>query len=90
MKLRRIALAVGRLRGRCHQRNLLRLPAAVSEEGGLLLSGVHIFRRSAAKLWRDAGESIEDVSRLLDHTPLAVTTTYLRRLERQEDHPEPR
>jgi hypothetical protein len=34
---------------------------------------------------RDAGESIEDVSRFLDHSSLAVTTTYLRRLEGQED-----
>jgi len=52
---------------------------------GLPLGGVHIFRHSAAKLRRDAGESIEDVSRFLDHSSLAVTTTYLRRLEGQED-----
>jgi integrase len=52
---------------------------------GLPPSGVHIFRHSAAKLRRDAGESIEDVSRFLDHSSLAVTTTYLRRLEGQED-----
>ncbi|MPZ47896.1 MAG: tyrosine-type recombinase/integrase [Dehalococcoidia bacterium] len=47
--------------------------------------GVHIFRHSAAKLRRDAGESVEEVSRFLDHSSLAVTTTYLRRLEGQED-----
>ena len=52
---------------------------------GLPASGVHILRHSAAKLRRDAGESIEDVSRFLDHSSLAVTTTYLRRLEGQED-----
>ena len=52
---------------------------------GLPLAGVHIFRHSAAKLRRDAGESIEEVSRFLDHSSLAVTTTYLRRLEGQED-----
>ena len=52
---------------------------------GLARSGVHIFRHSAAKLRRDAGESIEDVSRFLDHSSLAVTTVYLRRLEGQED-----
>jgi integrase len=46
---------------------------------------VHIFRHSAAKLRRDAGESVEEVSRFLDHSSLAVTTTYLRRLEGQED-----
>jgi integrase len=48
-------------------------------------AGLHILRHSAAKLRRDAGESIEDVSRFLDHSSLAVTTTYLRRLEGQED-----
>jgi hypothetical protein len=35
--------------------------------------------------WRDAGESVEEVSRFLDHSSLAVTTTYLLRLEGQED-----
>ena len=54
-------------------------------DAGLPAAGVHIFRHSAAKLRRDAGESIEDVSRFLDHSSLAVTTTYLRRLEGQED-----
>jgi hypothetical protein len=31
------------------------------------------------------GETVEDVSRFLDHSSLAVTTVYLRRLEGQED-----
>ena len=53
--------------------------------GGSPATAVHIFRHSAAKLRREAGESIEDVSRFLDHSSLAVTTTYLRRLEGQED-----
>lgn len=48
-------------------------------------SGVHVLRHSAAKLRRDVGESIEDVSRFLDHSNLAVTTTYLRRLEGEQD-----
>lgn len=52
---------------------------------GLPPAGVHIFRHSAAKLRRDAGETIEDVSRFLDHSSLAVTTVYLRRLEGQGD-----
>ena len=56
------------------------------KRAGLPPSGVHVLRHSAAKLRRDAGESIEDVSRFLDHSSLAVTTTYLRRLEGQEDH----
>jgi integrase len=49
------------------------------------LSGIHVLRHSAAKLRRDAGESIETVSQSLDHSSLAVTTTYLRRLEGQRD-----
>ncbi len=48
-------------------------------------SGVHIFRHSAAKLRRDTGESVEEVSRFLDHSSLAVTTVYLRRLEGDRD-----
>ena len=54
-------------------------------KAGLPPSGLHILRHTAAKLRRDAGESIEEVSRFLDHSSLAVTTTYLRRLEGQED-----
>jgi integrase len=55
------------------------------QNAGLPPAGLHILRHSAAKLRRDAGESVEDVSRFLDHSSLAVTTTYLRRLEGQED-----
>ena len=55
------------------------------ENAGLQPSELHVLRHSAAKLRRDAGESIEDVSRFLDHSSLAATTTYLRRLEGQED-----
>ncbi len=54
-------------------------------KAGLPLAGVHVFRHSAAKLRRDVGESIEDVSRFLDHSSLAVTSVYLRRLEGQAD-----
>ena len=53
---------------------------------GLKPTGLHILRHSAAKLRRDAGESVETVSAFLDHSSLAVTTTYLRRLEGVEDH----
>jgi site-specific recombinase XerD len=52
---------------------------------GLPLSGLHILRHSAAKLRREAGESIEAVSSFLDHSSLAVTTVYLRRLEGEAD-----
>ena len=54
-------------------------------EAGLAPAGVHITRHTAAKLRRDAGESIEAVSSFLDHSSLAVTTVYLRRLEGVED-----
>ncbi len=52
---------------------------------GITPAGVHIFRHTAAKLRRDAGETVEDVSRFLDHSSLAVTTVYLRRLEGEQD-----
>ncbi len=52
---------------------------------GLPASGVHVFRHTAAKLRRNVGESIEDVSRFLDHSSLAVTSVYLRRLEGEAD-----
>jgi site-specific recombinase XerD len=52
---------------------------------GLPPAGAHIFRHSAAKLRRDAGESVEQVSRFLDHSSLAVTSVYLRQLEGDRD-----
>ncbi len=52
---------------------------------GLAPSGIHVLRHTAAKLRRDAGESVEAVSAFLDHSSLAVTTVYLRRLEGVED-----
>jgi site-specific recombinase XerD len=48
-------------------------------------AGLHLLRHTAAKLRREAGESVEDVSRFLDHSSLAVTSTYLRRLEGEQD-----
>jgi integrase/recombinase XerC len=52
---------------------------------GLPPTGVHVLRHSAAKLRRDAGASIEAVSSFLDHSSLAVTSVYLRRLEGETD-----
>jgi len=52
---------------------------------GLAPAGLHILRHSAAKLRRDAGASIEAVSSFLDHSSLAVTSVYLRRLEGETD-----
>ncbi|MBI2908267.1 MAG: site-specific integrase [Chloroflexi bacterium] len=49
------------------------------------MAGVHILRHSAAKLRGDVGETVEQVSHLLDHSSLAVTAIYLRRLEGQGD-----
>lgn len=54
-------------------------------QAGMKPAGVHIFRHTAAKLRRDVGETVEDVSRFLDHSSLAVTTVYLRRLEGEQD-----
>jgi integrase len=55
------------------------------KKAGITPSGVHIFRHTAAKLRRDAGETVEDVSRFLDNSSLAVTTVYLRRSEGGQD-----
>ena len=55
------------------------------QAAGLAPTGIHVLRHTAAKLRRDAGQSIEDVSVFLDHSSLAVTTVYLRRLESHAD-----
>jgi integrase/recombinase XerC len=52
---------------------------------GLTPTGLHVLRHTAAKLRRDAGASIEAVSSFLDHSSLAVTSVYLRRLEGEAD-----
>lgn len=60
-------------------------PRRYFKASGLPLAGVYIFRHSAAKLRREAGESVEQVSRFLDHSSLAVTSVYLRQLEGDRD-----
>ena len=55
------------------------------QAAGLAPTGLHVLRHTAAKLRRDAGASIEAVSAFLDHSSLAVTTVYLRRLEGETD-----
>jgi integrase len=57
---------------------------------GLPRSGLHVLRHSSAQLRRMVGASIEEVSRFLDHSSLAVTTTYLRALEGEGDEHWPR
>ena len=54
-------------------------------DAGLAPAGLHLLRHTAAKLRREAGESIETVSQFLDHSSLAVTSVYLRRLEGEQD-----
>jgi integrase len=55
------------------------------QAAGLTPTGLHVLRHTAAKLRRDAGASVEAVSAFLDHSSLAVTTVYLRRLEGETD-----
>ena len=55
------------------------------QAAGLTPTGLHVLRHTAAELRRDAGESVEAVSAFLDHSSLAVTTVYLRRLKGVED-----
>jgi site-specific recombinase XerD len=56
---------------------------------GLQPSGLHVLRHTAAKLRCDAGVSVEAVSSFLDHSSLAVTSVYLRRLEGENDRTRP-
>ncbi len=46
----------------------------------------HDLRHTAAKLRRNNGASIEDVSALLGHRSIATTATYLARMEGKEDN----
>jgi len=77
--------------GREHGRRASR--AARSTRGSAATWRLPGWRRPAStscgtprqSLRRDAGESIEAVSSFLDHSSLAVTSVYLRRLEGQED-----
>lgn len=54
-------------------------------QAGINASGVHVLRHTGAKLRREAGESVEEVSQFLDHSRLAVTSVYLKRLEGEKD-----
>lgn len=45
----------------------------------------HVLRHTAAKLRRQAGATIEEVSSLLGHQSIATTAIYLRRLEDERD-----
>ena len=51
---------------------------------GITPAGVHIFRHTAAKLRCDAGETVEDVSRFLDHSSLAVASKLLSIIQAEE------
>jgi hypothetical protein len=67
------------------QRHFLRALSPLSGESRSSALGDARSQALGRQAARDAGESIEEVSRFLDHSSLAVTTTYLRRLEGQED-----
>jgi integrase/recombinase XerD len=56
-----------------------------AERAGLGGITPHVLRHSAAKLRRDGGASLEQVSALLGHRNLATTSMYLARLEGDED-----
>ena len=56
-----------------------------SEAAGLGRVSPHVLRHTAAKLRRQAGATIEDVSMMLGHRSIATTATYLRRLEDERD-----
>jgi len=56
------------------------------KKAGLPASGMHVLRHTAAKLRREGGSSIEDVSALLGHASIATTARYLARLEGQDDN----
>lgn len=51
----------------------------------LPVAGAHLLRHTATKLRRDVGESIEATSNWLDHSSVAVTSLYLRRIEGDRD-----
>ncbi len=68
-----------------HQRDVLLTVQALPRSGWPRADRAHVLRHSAAKLRRDAGASIEAVSRFVDHSSLAVTSVYLRRLEGKAD-----
>jgi integrase/recombinase XerD len=55
------------------------------EAAGLGSVSPHVLRHTAAKLRRQAGATIEEVSSLLGHTSIATTAIYLRRLEDEPD-----
>ena len=55
------------------------------ETAGLGPLSPHVLRHTAAKLRRQAGAAIEEVSALLGHRNFATTATYLRQLEHERD-----
>lgn len=59
--------------------------ARYGRQAGLGHVAPHALRHTAAKLRRDAGESIEQVSAFLGHKSIATTARYLQRLEGETD-----
>ena len=54
--------------------------------GVALRRPVHSLRHTYSRMLRQVGASVEDVQASLDHSSLATTATYLRKLEGTEDH----
>ena len=52
------------------------------KQAGLPTAGVHVFGTRRLSCEGTPGESVEEVSMFLDHSSLAVTSVYLRRLGR--------
>ncbi len=57
-----------------------------AEKAGLEGVTPHALRHSAAKMLRQSGASLEDVSDLLGHRSLATTSRYLKKLEGGRNH----
>jgi site-specific recombinase XerD len=53
--------------------------------GIMLRRPVHSLRHTYSRMLRQVGASVEDVQASLDHSSLATTATYLRKLEGAED-----
>lgn len=56
-----------------------------ARKAGIAKVSIHTLRHTAAKLRREAGATLEDVQRLLNHANLATTSRYLTRLEGDRD-----
>jgi site-specific recombinase XerD len=67
-------------------RHVTRLIAKASADAKITIPRpVHALRHSYARPLREVGATVEDVQHALDHSSLATTSTYLRKLEGSDD-----